>query len=174
MYKVIRSLLVVLCLLAAPLPLAGQQGGRPGDGRGPDRGMVFNDSDGPVRLLLRNRVVLSLTAEQVTRLQEIDRQLEERIRPIVAQLVQMRRQMPRGGRVREAEMTAEQREAFKAHMRAAEPLFEQIRQNNHLAMMDVGKVLTEPQKSKLRELLIAERNADGGGGPRRRSDDRRD
>ena len=174
MYKVIRSLLVALCLLAAPLPLLGQQGSQPGDGRGHDRGMVFNDSDGPVRLLLRNRVVLSITSEQVARLEEIDRQLEERIRPFVAQLVQIRRQMPRGGRVREESMTPEQREAFHAQMRAAQPLFERIRENNHIAMKEVGKVLTEPQKLKLRELLIAERNGDGGGDPRRRSDDRRD
>ena len=172
MYKALRYLWVVLALVLAPLPLVGQQ--QPGtpavDPR--TRREIFDDMDGPVQFLLRNRVVLSLTTDQVTRLQEIDRQMDERNRPYVMQLLQIRRQIPR--RARESEMTPQQLEAYRAQLRAAQPLLERIRANNHVAMKDVGSVLTDPQKTRLREILSAERNDDGGRDPRRRSDDRRD
>ena len=173
MYKALRYLWVGLALVLAPLALEGQQTAPGPKPMGPDpRREIFSDMDGPVQFLLRNRVVLSLTTDQVTRLQEIDREMEERNRPFVMQLLQIRRQIPR--RVRESQMTPAQLEAYRAQLRAAQPLLEQIRENNHVAMRGVGNVLTEPQKTRLREILSAERDDDGGRDSRRRSDDRRD
>ena len=172
MYKAFRYLWVVLALALAPLPLAGQQSSQAPGAERNTRREIFDDMDGPVEFLLRNRVVLSLNTDQVTRLQEIDRQMTERNRPYVMQLLQIRRQIPR--RARESEMTPQQVEAYRAQLRAAQPLLERIRENNHVAMMDVGKVLTEPQKTRLREILSAERKDDGGRDSRGRSDDRRD
>lgn len=171
MYKALRYLWVALALVLAPLPLTGQQPGPRGDSL-PSRRMIFEEMDGPVQLLLRNRVVLSLGTDQVTRLQDIDRRLTERVRPFVMQLVEIRRQIPR--RTRTSQMTSAQREAYGEQLRQAQSVLARIQEQNHVAMMEVREVLSETQKARLFEILRKERDDDGGGDPRRRSDDRRD
>jgi Spy/CpxP family protein refolding chaperone len=174
MHKHVAYILLMLGLALAPLPLAGQQPSpQPQKEQSSGRARFFGPVDpGPVQFLLRNRAELRLTAEQVSKLQEIDRQMEEKNQPYVAQLVQMRRQLsppPRG-----REPTPEQRQAFEAQMRAAEPLLKKIRENNFASMRQVGDVLSEEQKAKIPVLLANERKDDGGRGQRRRGDDDRD
>jgi hypothetical protein len=168
MHKAFGYILLLLGLALAPLPLAAQQGQTPGS---PDqrstRQRFFRPTDpGPVQFLLRNRAELRLTAEQVVKLQEIDRQMEEKNQPYVAQLVQMRRQLssPRRGQ----EPTPEQRQAFEAQMRAAEPLLKKIQENNVISMRQVGEVLSEDQKARIPVLLANEKRSDDGRDQRRR------
>ena len=157
MHKAFRYILLLLGLVLIPLQLEAQQQGKPGQVSGRDR--FFRIDPGPVQFLLRNRAELQLSAEQVVKLQEIDRQMEEMNRPYVSQLVDMRRQLPRLTRGREP--TPEQREAFKSQMRAAEPLLKKIHENNAGSMRQLGDVLSEEQKQKIPVLLANERRLDG-------------
>jgi hypothetical protein len=163
-------MLLLLGLLLAPRPAAAQQ--QPGtQGQQQTRERFFRaDDPGPVQFLLRNRAELKLTAEQVVQLQEIDRQMEALNQPYVAQLVQMRRQLPNLRRGQEP--TPEQRQAFEAQMKAAHPLLKKIQENNVISMRQVGDVLSEDQKAKIPVLLANERKLNGGRDGRRGSDDR--
>jgi Spy/CpxP family protein refolding chaperone len=171
MHKGIAYILLVFGLALSPLASeAQQQPPQPQPRSGPPQGVRrFDPRDtGPVALLLRNRAELRLTAEQVTRLQEIDVQVELKNRPFVTQLVEMRRQLPRLERGRDP--TREEREAFGAQMRAAEPLMKSIDENWKAAMRQVGQILTEEQKAKIHDLVANERK----GGDRRRGGNGRD
>lgn len=169
MHKAIRYILLLLGLVVIPMQLEAQQQGKPGRSSGPER--FFRIKPGPVHFLLRNRAELRLTAEQVVKLQEIDREMEEKNQPYVTQLVQMRRQLP--PHVHGREPTPEQRQAFKARMRAAEPLLKKIHENNAASMRQVGEVLSEEQKQRIPVLLANERRLNGNRHQyRRESDDR--
>ncbi|MBW3629093.1 MAG: hypothetical protein KY464_07315 [Gemmatimonadetes bacterium] len=170
MHKAFRYILLLLGLMLFPMQLDAQEQEKPGHSMS-GRGRFYRIDRGPVQFLLRNRAELRLTAEQVVKLQEIDRQMEEKNQPYVTQLVQMRRQLPQLPRGREP--TAEQREAFEAQMRAAEPLLKKIHENNAVSMRQVGDVLSEDQKQRIPVLLANERRLDGRRDQsRRESDDR--
>ena len=174
MHKAIAYILLALGLALTPLAGEAQTPQSkpqqvPGQRQGPPQARRFDPRDtGPVAMLLRNRAELKLTAEQVTRLQEIDVQVELKNRPYVTQLVEMRRQLPRVPRGREP--TPEQREAFAAQMRAAEPLMKSIDEHWKAAMRQVGQILTEEQKAKIHVLVANERRSGDG----RRGDNDRD
>jgi Spy/CpxP family protein refolding chaperone len=169
MLKGTPYIVLAFALLLTPLAGEAQQQGQPRSGPPQQDVRRFDPRDtGPVALLLRNRAELKLTAEQVTRLQEIDAQVEVKNRPFVTQLVEMRRTLPRPQRGREP--TPEQREAFVAQMRAAEPLMKSIDENWKSAMRQVGQILTEEQKAKIHALVANERKS----GDRRRGGDGRD
>jgi hypothetical protein len=174
MHKGFGLILLLLGLGLAPLSLAAQQSSPPqGQGQPSGRERFFRPGDpGPVQFLLRNRAELRLTAEQVVKLQEIDRRMAERNQPFVAQLVQMRRQLtpPRRGQ----EPTPEQRQAFEAQMKAAEPLLKKIQENNVVSMREVREILSEEQKAKIPVLIANEKRADDGRGQRRRGSGARD
>ena len=175
MRNTIFRIFLVLIAVFAPLPVLAQQptptGGRPlvGRGPGPQSALRIPD-DGPIKLLLENRVVLSLSGEQVGQLEEIDRQMREANRPIYAQLFAMRQQMPR---VSERDMTPEQREAYQATLRTAEPLLAKIRKTNMVCMTRVGEILTDDQEARVRVLIDNQDRRDNGGrGPGRSGNDR--
>jgi hypothetical protein len=171
MHKGTVYILLAFGLMLTPLASEAQQPSQPQpqNRQGPTQVRRFDPRDtGPVALLLRNRAELKLTAEQVTRLQEIDVQVELKNRPFVTQLVEMRRHLPRIPRGQEP--TPQQREAFVAQMRAAEPLMKSIDENWKTAMRQVGQILTEEQKAKIHVLVANEKR--GGGGGRRGGDGR--
>jgi Spy/CpxP family protein refolding chaperone len=159
MHKGLSYILLVFGLVLAPLAVEAQQPApKPGQPQTQQQRRPFDPRDtGPVPLLLRNRAELRLTADQVARLTEIDRQVEEKNRPFVTQLVEMRRQLTRPQRGREP--TPEQRQAFEAQMRAAEPLLKSIDENWKTAMRQVGQVLTDEQKAKIPALVANERKS---------------
>jgi hypothetical protein len=168
MHKGFGIILLVLGLALAPVSLAAQQPSQPqGRGQQPGRERFFRPGDpGPVQFLLRNRAELRLSAEQVVKLQEIDRRMADRNQPYVAQLVQMRRELnpPRRGQ----EPTPEQRQAFEAQMKAAEPLLKKIQENNVISMREVREVLSDEQKAKIPVLIANEKKSGDGRGDRRR------
>ena len=172
MPKGIAYILLAFGLVVSPLASEAQQEpSHPQARSGPSQGVRrFDPRDtGPVALLLRNRAELRMTAEQVTRLQEIYKEVELKNRPYVTQLVEIWRQIPRIQRGREP--TPEQREAFEAQMRVAEPLRRSIDENGKAAMRQVGReILTEEQKAKIHDLVVNERRS----GERRRGGDGRD
>lgn len=158
----IRGLLLVLALLATPAALEGQ---RPAPGEAEHGGRMRH---GPVEMLLRERERLGLDAQQVARLEEIDRRMQERNGPVVARLVEMRRQLRAEFPGPFEEMAPEQREQFRRRLREAHPLLKEIRQNNDAAMREVGELLTPPQKEQVRELLREHRQRKEHGHERKR------
>lgn len=108
---------------------------------------------GPVEVLLRHRDQLGLTDAQVARLQALDARMEERNRPLVERLLEMRRAHRGERRDRERPLTEEERREMRRRKEQARPLMREIRQNNREAMSQVGEILTEEQKTRLREII---------------------
>ena len=169
---------VALALIAAPAALDGQQGSpeprrsEEQDGARRDDGKKGHHGRSPVGMLLKDRTEIGLTAEQVARLKAIDARLEEQNRPHVRRLVEIRRALPDELKGSPERMSPERRAAFHERMKAARPLFERINENNRAAMREVGDVLTQDQKTLLREKL--RRKWGTGSDGRRRSDEDRD
>ena len=157
-----RIFYLLIALMAAVAPSVAAQRGQEGNQhrRNPAE-------PGPVAELLRHRAELSLSDEQTRQLQEIDRRMDERNRPYVAQLLEIRRDMHVRPGVDKDEMTSAEREEFQQSMAKARPIWEQIRKNNHAAMRQVGDVLNSEQKAHLRELLRKPRERNGSPGPER-------
>ena len=180
--------LVAAALLAAPVSAAAQtappaaaQGeharegrrGGPGDVRGHG-----GPGGSPVQGILRQRERLQLTADQVSRLEAIDRDLQARTAPLREQLTAIfperaqradgpngeRRGGARGGRGERREdgrgargpgrdrpqLTAEQRQQMEQRRTQAQPIMEQLRQQGEQAMTQAGAVLTPQQQEQLR------------------------
>lgn len=148
-----RPYILLLAALLLAAPAAAQRGP---DGPPPRHG--------PVEILLRNEAELGLTPAQTERLEEIRRAMEERNRPLVARLMEIRQGVhPR----RPAEPpTPAQRAELRRAAREARPLMQQIRANNRAAMREVGALLTPEQKERVRELVM-ERARRRGEGPHR-------
>lgn len=166
----LRILILLLALTGGALTAASAQGGRPdGPDRGSQQGSQHRRSSeaGAVPKLLRHRADLALTDDQVEKLREIDRRLEEQNRPYVQQLIRIRHDMKLRSGVKPEEMTDEEREELRSHLAQARPLWEQISKNNHAAMREVGEVLNDQQKSQLRDLLRKPRERNGSPGPER-------
>lgn len=179
-------LLLLVGLVLAPASLAAQQpqpqqGAQPGPPQGDRRGPPnpFDMRPGPVERLLRDRAVIGLTDDQVARLQDIDRRMEQKNHPLVMQLLQIRRQLPPPKPGGPRAFTVEERQAWEAQMRVARPIFDQIQSNNMAAMHEVGDLLTDQQKARIKELITQEhareqqqRSQDGGRDRRAWPDDR--
>jgi Spy/CpxP family protein refolding chaperone len=153
MRKFLSYAIVTSALVLISAPLEAQQT-RPQPGH--ESRSLRHAHDGPVQRLLDHRAELGLTPEQVTRLEVIDRQMDDANRPLIQQLTQIRRQLPRG-----RELTAEEREKHRSQLRSAEILLKRIEENNMICMRQVGEILTDNQKSQLRVLLERERRTDG-------------
>jgi hypothetical protein len=166
----LRILILLLALTGGALTAASAQGGGPdGPGRGAQQGSQHRRSSeaGAVPKLLRHRADLALTDDQVEKLREIDRRLEEQNRPYVQQLIRIRHDMKLRSGVKPEDMTDEERQELRSHLAQARPLWEQISKNNHAAMREVGEVLNDQQKSQLRDLLRKPRERNGSPGPER-------
>jgi Spy/CpxP family protein refolding chaperone len=156
-----RILMLALAVLGSAAPLAAQRSPPPAEAR-------EAAGRGPVQMLLRHRERLGLTADQVARLQAVDRRMEERNRPAVARLLEMRRQIRADFPGRPRELEPARREEYRRRLEAARPLLREIRENNRVAMREVGDVLTPAQKGQVREILRRGRRHEGGDGERRR------
>lgn len=140
---------LALALMLAPAPLAAQQS------QDTARAAPHHwaRGHGAVEKLLRHRAELNLSAAQVARLEEINERMEEHNRPLVRQLVEMRRHWGPEFRRSRREMTPEQRAELSRRMEAARPLMEKIHENNRAAMREVGELLNTEQKAAVRKML---------------------
>jgi hypothetical protein len=165
-----KFLLVCLFALASPAVLGAQRD----TPRPPAHAPAARAALGPIQALLEHRAELRLSDAQVARLEEIDVQMRERNRPLVDELSRMRQAMREQGPPR-AELTAAQlEERRRQHAEAARPLMKRIRQHNHEAMRQVGEVLNEEQKQRVREILDRERVRRPGPGAGHPSEGHRD
>lgn len=149
----LTTLGLALALLATPLPAQERSHSHP-----PRSGLgEAMESRGPLATLLRDREALRLTAAQVTQLEAVQQRLIQQNRPLVEQLLQIRRNLGEPPRIRPQEMTPEQRRQWERHVEQARPIMQQIRRHNHQAMEEVRSVLTPEQREQLRQRLEAQR-----------------
>jgi hypothetical protein len=133
---------------------------------------------GPIQHILQQRQQLGLTAEQVSRLETIDRDLQARVAPLHQQLQALmpedlraaahrqgppaqgeRRQRPEGAQRQgghgpggdHPQLTAEQRQRMEQLHQQARPLMEQVHQHVESAMEQVHTVLTPEQQQRARQ-----------------------
>lgn len=151
-----RRVLLLAALLAAPAPALVAQSTQPGQYPAAQQ---RQGPRSPIVRLLEQRDTLRLTAEQVSRLEAIDRDLQQQNQPILQQLQQFRGE---DGRPRE-EMSDADREAMRERFEQARPLMEKMRANNQAALEKVKAVLTPEQQQLARSLMPQERGEGGRG-----------
>jgi hypothetical protein len=117
------------------------------------RGVPVSADQGPVETLLEYRAQLNLTAQQVTRLEGIGREMAEANLPLASRLMEIRRAFRSRSFGPPDQMTPEERARFDAYLAEARPLMERIEGNNREAMRRVSDVLTQEQKEIVIELL---------------------
>ncbi|MBV9773321.1 MAG: hypothetical protein JO040_05195 [Gemmatimonadetes bacterium] len=150
-----RKVLLLAALLTAPAPALVAQTAQypaPAAAGRPQQGMMRS----PIARLLEQRDTLRLTAEQVTRLEAIDRDLQQQNQPYTQQLQQLR---PEGGQRRE-DMSDADREAMRERFEQLRPLMEKMRSNNQAAMEKAKAVLT-PEQQQLAQSLMPQRRPGG-------------
>jgi hypothetical protein len=148
-------------LLAATADAAAAQASRqrtdqgPGQ-RGPGPAILLDSlpDAGPVELLLARADSLHLSPAQVRALQQIAAALRQRNAPLVAQLLDTRRELQPLIGLHPREMTPAQRQHFAQHAGRARPVMQQVRRNNVQAMARIGAVLTPEQKVQVRIWLL--------------------
>jgi periplasmic protein CpxP/Spy len=177
--KRIRNIALALALVAAPQVLSAQdpapahpRGERAHGGRG--QGARMGD---PFARLLEQRQQLGLSSQQVAQIEAIRSRLQAQNRPLVEQLQAARRQagLPERGEARGGErprLTEEQRQAMRQLRERTQPVAEQLRANNRTAMREVHGILTEQQRTQLRQ-LHQQHGGRGHGGRRMRGGGRR-
>lgn len=111
---------------------------------------------GPIAALISLQKELGFTAGQTARLEAIDLEMETLNDPLVAELMEVRRDIRRLGK--RENFTSDQRLLFEQYVDRAKPLMKSISENNRRAMHEVGVVLTDDQKARIGDLL-RERNA---------------
>jgi len=107
--------------------------------------------------LLENRDALGLSDAQVARLHEIAQQLEERNRPLVAQLRTAGIHLGPPQR----ELSETERREMHARLQEHRPTLQQLRENTHVAMKAAREVLTPAQLQRAGELMRAHGPAEG-------------
>lgn len=158
--KRIGHLALALALLSAPQVLNAQDPAGAGHhgGRGHGAGMAMGRMD-PFARLLERRQELQLTSQQVSQIEGIQSRLRTQNQPLMEQLQTLRRQaglpeLRQGGEARGGErrqLTDEQRQAVRQFRERAQPITEQMRANTRTAMREVQGILTEQQRSQLRQ-----------------------
>jgi hypothetical protein len=142
-------LVVALAALTATAAQAQTQEERPGN---------------PAARLLAQRTELSLTADQVRRLEEIDRRTTQQAQELRTQLEALRG-VPMGEPFRMRDMTAEQRERLVANRGEMEPLMAQLRAIHAQGMADARSVLTVEQSDRARAMMYGGPGRGAGWGP---------
>ncbi len=135
---------IALALVATPVLAQGGQG-RPGMGAGM-RGPAEMQRN-PVEVLLDHQQELSLTSEQVAKLETIRDQVKRENGPRWEQMKQA------FGDKAPADMTVEERQQARERMQALQPVRDQIRETNRKAMTDARALLTPDQLTRMRGLM---------------------
>jgi hypothetical protein len=123
-------------LMAAAPPVADAQRAPQGQERA-----MRTPGQMPLARMMERQAELGLTAEQVARLESIQTRLQQQNAPLMAQ-------------VREARTgAAREQRAARQVPEELRPAMQQIRQNNRAAMEEVRAVLSDEQRTKLRETM---------------------
>ncbi len=127
-----------------------------------DRQERKGPESGPIATLIHMRAELRLSDQQVTQLEQLDERTEELNKPFVARLHELRRRARALGHY--SDLSPEARAQFDAYMEEGQPFLKSIHENNMAAMREVGRILSNDQKEKMRELLRnANRNRERSG-----------
>jgi Spy/CpxP family protein refolding chaperone len=147
-----RKAIAFLGLLLLPAAVFAQQG----PGRRGGREFQANLFE----RILQHKTDLALSADQVSKLEVLSKQLQEKQKPIIDE---MRQQREAG--VRRDQMTEEQREAARKNM-------EKLRDQREEALASLKSVLTDEQQTKVKSMLEDRRGDRRGrrqhGGPERK------
>lgn len=157
--KAMRCILVTAVLCLAPAALLAQGGGGRGmGGRGGMMGAMSGRS--PVAFVIDHKADLQLSDDQVAKLQDIEKKVEDKNKPLVEK---MRQAWGGGERPDFQSMSDEDRQALREKIR---PITQEIRDNDDAARQEANGVLTSEQKSKVEELMQQMRQQRrSGGGP---------
>lgn len=149
--------MILAAALLVPVALSAQQG-PPGGAPGRGMGMRMRS---PIAIAIDHKADLTLTDDQVTKLQAIDAKLTEKNAPIRQKMQEAR---PQG--VNFQDMTDEQRQAMRDKVM---PLMQELMANTQEARTEAEKLLKPEQVTKLQEILQQEmpQRGPGGGAPPR-------
>lgn len=107
---------------------------------------------GPVERLLGHRSELSLTADQVQRLEAIDRKYDQQNKEPVARLEALRGR-PIGQPMRMRDLAVADREKLLANRQQLQPLMQQLRTSHQAAIAEARGVLTGDQNERANQYL---------------------
>lgn len=157
--------LLGLFTLAALPSLASAQRGRGGiRGRGAAAMAAVEDAS-ILGTMLTHKEELKLSAEQITKLRQLDSATTAANAPTTAKLRALRSDSGAAG-VRPLDMTQEQRAMARQKLQEAAPLLREIQERNAKAA-DEAKGLLSPEQRETLQRLVDEQAA-GRGGRRRR------
>ncbi len=117
---------------------------------------------GPIQRLLAQRAELNLTEEQVRRLEAIQAEMEEKDRPLVARITELRG-APLGEPLAMRSMPPEEWQRLYEKMPELQPLMTQLRENHWQAIAQAREVLTPEQNARLQTLISRGAVAGPGG-----------
>ena len=106
----------------------------------------------PAERLLAHRAELALTADQVQKLEAIDRKYEQQDKETVARLEAVRGK-PIGEPLRMRELAAADRAKLVASREQMQPLMQQLRSSHQAAIAELRGVLTAEQSTKANQYL---------------------
>lgn len=112
--------------------------------------------------LLTHRSELNLTAEQVQRLQEIDRRTDEKDRALVQKLEALRGR-PMGQPLQARTLSAAEQAKLQQSRAAMQPLMTELRGLHAAAIAEARAVLSPEQQAKANAYLYPNRAAGQGG-----------
>lgn len=188
----IRTIAMALAVAGTPAVLAAQQGTPPAQGQHGEHGQHHRGERGArgmrgqqggrggLRMLINRRQQLNLTDAQVQRLTAIQQRLESQNRTLMERLRTQRQQAglpelrqprgegegraarPRRERGERPQLTEQQRQALQRFREQAQPIREQIRQNQQAAVREAQGVLTEQQRQQVQQWMSQHRGRRGG------------
>lgn len=155
--RMTRPLALIALLSAAPIALQAQEPAPHPGGHGQHHGPMQAGRMDPFARLLEKRQELGLTAQQVSQIEAIRTRLQAQNQPLMEQMQAARRQAGLPERAADARggerprLTEEQRTAMRQMRDRMAPLHEQVRTNTRAAMEQVHGLLTEQQRTQVRQ-----------------------
>lgn len=129
--------------------------------------------NGAVEKLLEHREQLGMTADQLTRVQEIKDTADARKQPFWRQIMTVRRELKARQKAQPEMPEAEKAAMVEQGGEQIHRLLDEIRSIDHAAMREVSRVLRPEQKEILMELVTKKRGGrDRSGSPPEREDRR--
>jgi hypothetical protein len=152
MTKILAALLIAAPLVATAQVRPDGPGGPPGEGRGrPSMGATPRDGaprEPGVTAMLNARRQLDLTPRQVAQLDSMERGLFTERKALMERMQGQRRALQQPG----PQGRPISPDSMRARMQQLQPQMAQWRQRDSSALASAERLLTEPQRQKLREI----------------------